>query len=261
MFQLRSSPDLAGLPAGGRRPAKRQGFTLIELLVVIAIIGILVGMLMVAVQKAREAAKRIECTNNLKQIALAAHNFHDTNNLFPSENGSGKSFYTQLLTFIEQTNVDQQIQNAAGGAQNAQIKLYLCPSRRTTAMAPGKRDYCYADAGNSTAVFAIQGGGSLGAITNANGTSNTIMLSHGWMSPTTYSTDPAGWHDMPNSRSNTNTAMQDNNPNGSANMIGGPHPNVLPCAFCDGHVQNIPMQWQYWQNAWSWNNTTPFPLP
>lgn len=88
---------------------RKKGFTLVELLVVIAIIGILVALLLPAVQAAREAARRIQCTNNMKQLGLALHNFHDTNNALPPRQGSQKernrgerwSAYIHLLPFME----------------------------------------------------------------------------------------------------------------------------------------------------------------
>jgi prepilin-type N-terminal cleavage/methylation domain-containing protein len=97
------------MPKHNFRP---KGFTLIELLVVIAIIAILIALLLPAVQQAREAARRTQCKNNLKQLGLAAHNYHDVHNSFPlnaANSTYGYSAQAQLLPFHEQANLHSLI--------------------------------------------------------------------------------------------------------------------------------------------------------
>jgi prepilin-type N-terminal cleavage/methylation domain-containing protein len=124
-------------------PSGRRGFTLIELLVVVAIISILMGLLLPAVQRVREAARAIICSNNLRQIGLAAHNFHDTYNKLPpglgwSPNPTAPGCYGtvffHLLPFLEQDNLHDSSEFMdcyfAGNNQvfSQPVKMFLCPS-------------------------------------------------------------------------------------------------------------------------------------
>ena len=136
------------------RTRHRRAFTLVELLVVIAIIGILVALLLPAIQAAREAARRTQCVNNLKQIGLALHNYHDTYRTFPYGSfnlrevwpSSGSNWRALILPFMEQSAIHDQLTfsatshfmagGAAGGnallgnevLRNLVLPAYRCPS-------------------------------------------------------------------------------------------------------------------------------------
>jgi prepilin-type N-terminal cleavage/methylation domain-containing protein len=162
---------------------RRPGFTLVELLVVIAIIGVLVALLLPAVQAAREAARRSQCSNNLKQFGIALHNYHDTYNVFPCRRGGSvgmndaervtgnfnrKSAFIMLLPFLEQKPLADRIATGEtisgtvfppGGPAgwypgtgpryppwDTQIKLVICPSDKLvlpTATQHGRNSYMF----------------------------------------------------------------------------------------------------------------------
>lgn len=129
------------------RIAQRRGVTLIELLVVIAIIAVLIGLLVPAVQKVREAANRTHCTNNLKQLGLAAHNYHDTQKHLPpgmgytplAESGVWGNHFFHLLPYLEQGNLFDDSAGTVLGVPNVKfpgnknvysqpLPIFLCPS-------------------------------------------------------------------------------------------------------------------------------------
>lgn len=122
----------------------RQGFTLVELLVVIAIIGVLAGLLLPAVQAAREAARRMSCSNNFKQLALACHNYESTFKKFPpstivdltvSETGNNQAWgvHGRILGFLEQTSLGKLVDLSRGwdsqtSIDGIRVPVFACPS-------------------------------------------------------------------------------------------------------------------------------------
>jgi Tfp pilus assembly protein PilE len=167
---------------------RRYGLTLFQLLVVLAILAILIGLLLPAVQKVREAAARAQSQNNLKQIALGCHGFHDANNHFPSGNDPNNfSAAAQLLPYLEQDNVFKSIDfkkpvddKANADARKTMIKIFLSPSDAVMTVDPnsGPTNYLY-NAGSKPALEDNDGlfyqDSKVRFVDITDGTSNTLL--------------------------------------------------------------------------------------
>lgn len=254
-----------------QRPTYRLGFTLIELLVVIAIIAILIALLVPAVQKVREAAARTQCINNMKQLGLALHDYHDSFKVFPVEGlTSAVSWPTQILNYIEQGN--------AINAPTTTIAVFLCPTRGKRM--GGKNDYSGAISASiensQGGAGALNGGTINGVKVNSSGyhsildpidpkgcsivqvlagSSNTLLLAHSILDPRYYTGYPGGPNDVgwaetyANSGHYPNMRWTDANSGADhgyiqeydgcdANHMGGPHPGSSPVLYADGGVRN-----------------------
>jgi prepilin-type N-terminal cleavage/methylation domain-containing protein len=172
------------------RVRKARGFTLIELLVVIAIIAILIGLLLPAVQKVREAAARMVCANNLHQVSLAVHNFASSYDKVPAawQGGDAKidpflskrttpvgTIHYFLLPYIEQDNVYKLSAGYASTVSANVIKTYLCPSDGSLDGNIQRSGYASASYAANVFVFDPKGPGTLvGSMPD--GLSNTVMF-------------------------------------------------------------------------------------
>jgi len=255
----------------------RQAFTLIELLVVIAIIGILIALLLPAVQKIRWAAARMSGQNNLHQIGLACHNFHDAHGYLPWPGAttansavadSGPWSY-QILPYVEQQNAAESV-TATPASRNLTLKVFLCPGRGRKGFAavgdpyPGgtvgtgqngaATDYAlntWLNGSLDSTGAVVDGAGGLKAQPNRkrslgnipDGTSNTLMVGEKMLNPNQYQA-PGGSYDeslfQVNGGTNRNgrQVFKDDVNNATSRNWGSPF-EACPMCMCDGSVQMV----------------------
>ncbi|PIR53884.1 prepilin-type cleavage/methylation domain-containing protein [Candidatus Peregrinibacteria bacterium CG10_big_fil_rev_8_21_14_0_10_42_8] len=252
--------------------SKRRGFTLIELLVVIGIIAILVALLLPAVQQAREAARRMQCKNNLKQIGIALHNYHDTNNVFPPASFGTNEYgwRVRILPMMEQAPLYKEIapegqyfgnfdpsngnfdtSGIAGASESTVIASYRCPSSTQIDV--------YKNYGTTNYVGSAGGGlrdpGSnvnFGSFTTGviytkstvrmrdiqDGTTNTFMVGEANVTNGTDST-PIWAGEMAFGVQEARSAYDMNKINSGSNSFSSPHVGGAHFLFVDGSVHFI----------------------
>jgi len=269
------------------RRKSRKGFTLIELLVVIAIIGVLIALLLPAVQAAREAARRSQCVNNLKQLGLAAHNYHSANGSFPlgstmaynaDQPSTGQttwgvwSAHAMLLPYLEQNPIYQAMNFSLtcwpgygyGGYANAtafntKVQVFLCPSDGNDSTSWGEpmiNNY-YGSQGTTTDPWATNTTGLFSnrktyrEATVKDGTSNTIIFTEALVG-----FDQAGtkWRDSITGVSGANAALY--NPVIAAGGVVTLDPNVQTA------LQQCTVAYQgsgphTWNKGWRWGPSSP----
>lgn len=274
-----------------KRFSVHRGFSLVELLVAITIIGLLVGLLLPAVQSSREAARRIQCMNNLKQLGIGFTSYHQAWQVFPvSWDGpvpihlgdpvdpmNFPTFYTSLLPYIEQGNMSP--------ADPRPVSTFLCPTRRGPDCGP-KDDY---GVGRHPDDFlqngwlsilggpfvmhdgsiVLRGGVGLNSVGGQDGSSNTLLLSHKAISTSDYynalykpMSGDNGWVGAPyaqfDHKRDPRFFVRDLNSPEMTRYIGASHPDGIPSLFADGSTRMLryTISVDLIPRLWAWNDET-----
>jgi len=255
--------------------SNRAAFTLVELLVVIAIIGVLVALLLPAVQAAREAARRTQCSNNLKQIGVSLHNHHDTLQHLPLGGDNGPtnccaadanvidrySWTFHLLPYIEQDNLHEIGQTDRATLIKRPVAGYHCPSRRSVQLygtnQVAKSDYAGCSGTGSNGAMVQSSKGAIGFRTITDGLSNTLIVAEARIHRG-YIDNAAGssgyWADNEDCYTNgwADDVIRNGNKTPAADLIrtdlagslvhaqfGSSHPGGMNGVLCDGSTRVI----------------------